>query len=46
MRSGYYPFSPPLGFKSEQREDHGKLMVRKDPLASIIQEGLKGYAAG
>lgn len=46
IRSGYYPFAPPWGYKAEPREGHGKLLVRDEPLASIIQEGLEGFAAG
>ena len=44
--NGYYPFSPPWGYVSETRPGQGKVMIRKEPLASIIQEGLEGYASG
>lgn len=46
LRSGYWPFLPCIGFKYEKREGHGKVLVRKEPIASIIQEGLEGYASG
>ncbi len=46
LRAGYYPFIPCIGFKNEEREGHGKILVRDEPLASIIQEGLEGYASG
>lgn len=43
---GYWPFIPCIGFKQEQRAGQGKILVRHEPLASIIQEGLEGYASG
>lgn len=46
IRSGYYPFAPPWGYKTEKREGHGQLLVRDEPLASIIQQALEGYASG
>ncbi len=46
LRTGYYPFKPPLGFKNAKLEGHGKVMVRDEPVASIIEEALEGYASG
>ena len=46
MTAGYWPFGPCLGFKSRTLEGHGKVMVRDEPVASIIQEGLEGFASG
>ncbi len=44
--NGYWVFQPPVGYKYEKREGHGKLLVRNEPLASIVQEALEGYACG
>ena len=37
---------PPPGYRYEKREGQGKVLVRDEPLASIIQEALEGYASG
>lgn len=37
---------PPVGYKYEQTRDRGKVLIRDEPVASIVQEGLKGYASG
>jgi hypothetical protein len=34
------------GYKYEKRGGHGKMLVRNEPLASIVQEALEGYASG
>lgn len=46
MRSGYWPFWACIGFKYEKRDGHGKVLVRDEPLASIIQSGIEGYSTG
>ena len=46
LRSGYWPFWACMGFKREKREGQGNVLVRDEPLASIIQEGIEGYASG
>ncbi len=46
MRSGYYTFAPPWGYKSEKREGHGNVLVRDEPLATIIEAGMMGMASG
>lgn len=43
MRVGGYP---PIGYRYEKVAGHGKLLVRNEPLASIIAEALEGYASG
>lgn len=45
-QNGYWVFQPPIGFKYEKRDGHGKLLVRNEPIASIVQEALEGYASG
>lgn len=44
--NGYWVFQPPIGYKYEKRDGHGKVLVRNEPLASIVQEALEGYASG
>ncbi len=44
--NGYWTFQAPIGFRYEKINGHGKLLVRNEPVASIVQEGLEGYATG
>jgi site-specific DNA recombinase len=44
MLGGYWVMRAPRGYKVEKIAGHGKIMVRDEPLASIIEEGLEGYA--
>ncbi len=44
--NGYWVFHAPIGYKYERIAGHGKLLVRDEPLASIIAESLEGLASG
>ena len=44
MLNGYWVLCAPRGYKVEKRGAHGKMLVRDEPLASIIKEGLEGFA--
>ena len=44
--AGYWCFPPPVGYRFEKVEGHGKLMVRDGAVADVIAEGLEGYASG
>lgn len=47
VQNGYWPFAAPVGYKHEKLEDHkGKVLVRDEPLASIVKEALEAYASG
>ncbi len=46
MQNGYWCFKAPIGYKYARTKGHGKLLVRNEPLASIVQEALEGYALG
>ena len=46
VMNGYWCFTPVIGYRYERVSGHGKLLVRNEPMASIIQEALEGYAAG
>ncbi len=44
--NGYWVFQRPIGYRFERVAGHGKLLVRDEPVASILQEALEGYASG
>ena len=46
VMNGYWPFQRPLGYRHESKPGHGKVLARSEPIASIIQEALEGYASG
>ncbi len=46
LQNGYWVFHAPLGYRYEKAPGGGKMMVRDEPLASIVTEALEGYASG
>jgi site-specific DNA recombinase len=46
LEAGYWPFYPPPGYVYAKVSGHGKLLVRSEPEASIINEALEGFAVG
>ncbi len=46
LEQGYWVFHAPVGYAYKKTAEHGKLLVRNEPLATIVQEALEGYAAG
>ena len=46
MLNGYWIMKAPRGYKMERRAGHGKIMVRDEPVATIVKNALEGYAAG
>ena len=46
LMNGYWVFSCPVGYRLERTDGHGKLLVRDEPRASILQEALEGFASG
>lgn len=44
--NGYWPFIACIGYRYISKPGEGRVLVRDEPLASIIQEGLEGYASG
>ncbi len=42
----YWVFQAPVGYRYQKSEGGGKVLVRAEPQASIIQEALEGYASG
>ncbi len=43
---GYWVFRAPVGYRIERVTGHGKMLVRNEPLASIVTEALEGFASG
>ena len=43
---GYWPFACPVGYRYQRVTGRGNMLVRNEPLASILQEALEGYASG
>ena len=46
VERGYYVFAVPIGYRYEKVGGHGRILVRDEPLATIVQEALEGYASG
>lgn len=44
--NGYWVTKAPIGYRYERIAGHGKLLVRHEPLASIIADALEGFASG
>jgi site-specific DNA recombinase len=45
-QGGYWPFHAPPGYRFEKVVGRGNMLFRDEPLASIIQEALEGFASG
>jgi len=46
LLNGYWVFPAPIGYKYERVSDHGKLLVRDEPFANIVQQALEKFASG
>ena len=46
LKSGYWVFQAPVGYRYQKTAGQGKILVRDEPIATIIQEALEGYASG
>ena len=46
VEKGYWVFHAPMGLKYQKTPGHGKLLVRDEPIASILQEAFEGFAYG
>lgn len=46
MQNGYAVFSAPIGYKYVKTKGQGKVLTPDEPLASIVKEGMEGYASG
>jgi DNA invertase Pin-like site-specific DNA recombinase len=43
---GYWVTKAPIGYRLERVAGHGKLLVRDEPLATIIADAMEGFASG
>jgi site-specific DNA recombinase len=46
MMSGYWVFQAPCGYKFERVAGRGKILMRDEPVASIVQDALENFASG
>ncbi len=46
VQNGYWVFQAPAGYKYQRVPGRGKMLVRDEPVASVVQEALEGYACG
>ncbi|QPH56086.1 recombinase family protein [Pontivivens ytuae] len=46
VEKGYSVFHPPIGYRYQRDRIHGKILVRDEPVASIVAEALEGFADG
>ena len=46
VEQGFWVFRAPVGYKYEKGQYGGKVLVRDEPLASIVQDALEGFATG
>ena len=47
LLNGYWVYStPPRGYRFQKTPNEGNILVRDEPLASIVTEALEGYASG
>ncbi|GGE19072.1 hypothetical protein GCM10011360_04830 [Primorskyibacter flagellatus] len=46
VEKGYWVFQAPVGYLYQRNPQHGNMLVRNEPHASIIAEALNGYAIG
>jgi len=44
--NGYWVFRAPPGYRYEKVRGRGKMLMRDEPVASVIQEALEGFASG
>lgn len=44
--NGYWPFQAPVGYEYHSVKDRGRMLRRKEPEASIVQEAFEGMAVG
>ena len=46
LLNGYWVFSVPIGYRYDKTRHEGKVLVRDEPVASILTEALEGFASG
>ncbi len=46
IEQGYWCFQAPVGYRYTKSKRGGKELIRNEPMASIVQEALEGFASG
>ena len=46
LEAGYHAFIAPVGFRYEKNKTQGKVLMRYEPVASVIGEMMEGFASG
>lgn len=46
LMNGYWVFHAPIGYRYVPKANCGKILIRDEPVASIIQEAMEGFASG
>ncbi len=46
MKGGYWVFRSPPGYRYEKAPGGGRILIRDEPVASIVAEALNGFATG
>lgn len=47
VMNGYWAFNPPVGYKFANVKGHtGRVLVKDEPIASVVTEALESYASG
>ncbi len=46
LEAGFHAFNAPMGFKFIKSKAQGKILVRNEPVASVIAEMMEGFASG
>jgi len=47
VKNGYWGFSPPVGYRYDTVPEHvGRVLVRDEPVGSVVQDALEGFASG
>ena len=46
VQNGYWVMQAPAGYRYERVTGRGKMLVRDEPVASVVREALEGFASG
>ena len=46
LQAGFWVFHAPIGYRYQRSSGGGSVLVRDEPVASIIGEGIEGFASG
>ncbi|MEW8026306.1 MAG: recombinase family protein [Candidatus Thiodiazotropha sp.] len=46
LEAGYHAFIAPVGYKYTKSKEHGKILVKDEPTASVLTQALESFATG